>query len=161
MSEAKLTQQDVQEILKLVETAEHVVDFSLKYGDVELRMSRFDGSAAPHITAANAAVAGPPPAAPTPAPKSSTKPANSVPPGMTVVKAPMVGTFYRAPSPGATPFVEVGQKVTPDSVVCIIEVMKLMSSISAGISGTVREIRIADSQPVEFGQVLIVIEPGA
>jgi acetyl-CoA carboxylase biotin carboxyl carrier protein len=78
---------------------------------------------------------------------------------MTAVKAPMVGTYYRAPAPGATPFVEVGQKVKPDTVVCIIEVMKLMSSISAGVAGTVREIRVADGEPVQFGQLLIVIEP--
>jgi acetyl-CoA carboxylase biotin carboxyl carrier protein len=78
---------------------------------------------------------------------------------MVSVKAPMVGTFYRAPAPGAPPFVAVGQRVAPDSVVCIIEVMKLMSSISAGISGTVKEIRVGDSEPVQFGQVLIVIEP--
>jgi acetyl-CoA carboxylase biotin carboxyl carrier protein len=78
---------------------------------------------------------------------------------MAVVKAPMVGTFYRAPSPGAKPFVEVGDKVAPDSVVCIIDVMKLMNTIHAGASGTVREIRVENSQPVEFGQVLLVIEP--
>ena len=80
---------------------------------------------------------------------------------MTAVKAPMVGTYYSAPAPGAAPFVGVGQKVAADSVVCIIEVMKLMSSISAGVAGTVKEIRVADAEPVQFGQVLIVIEPDA
>jgi acetyl-CoA carboxylase biotin carboxyl carrier protein len=78
---------------------------------------------------------------------------------MAVVKAPMVGTFYRAPSPGAPPFVEVGDRVQPDSVVCIIEVMKLMNTIHAETAGIVREIRVENSQPVEFGQVLLVIEP--
>ncbi|HEY3532297.1 MAG TPA: acetyl-CoA carboxylase biotin carboxyl carrier protein, partial [Casimicrobiaceae bacterium] len=82
-----------------------------------------------------------------------------VPEGMAVVKAPMVGTFYRAPSPGAKAFVEVGDRVEPDSVVCIIEVMKLMNTIHAGARGVVREIRVENSQPVEFGQVLLVIAP--
>jgi len=71
----------------------------------------------------------------------------------------MVGTFYRASSPGAKPFVEVGDRVEPDTVVCIIEVMKLMNTIHAGASGIVREIRVGNSQPIEFGQVLLVIAP--
>jgi acetyl-CoA carboxylase biotin carboxyl carrier protein len=159
MSEPKLTQQDVQEILKLVESADHVIDFSLKYGDVEVRVSRRpEGPPSADVktaTTAVAAVVAPAPAAPVAIPKSSA----GLAAGMTAVKAPMVGTYYRAPAPGATPFVEVGQKVKPDTVVCIIEVMKLMSSISAGVAGTVREIRVADGEPVQFGQLLIVIEP--
>ena len=159
MSEPKLTQQDVQEILKLVESAGHVVDFSLKYGDVEVRLSRLDRHAAPPSAAVSPAPVTDAVALPvTPA---RAKPADTIPPGMAAVKSPMVGTFYRAPAPGAPPFVEVGQKVAPDSVVCILEVMKLMNSIAAGVSGTVREIRVGDSQPVEFAQVLIVIEPEA
>ena len=162
MSEPKLTQADVQEILNLVESAAHVTDFSLKYGDVEVRLSRHGhadspaGGRAPAVPEAPAAVAPPPPAA-----SPTSKASAALAPGMVAIKAPMVGTFYRAPSPGAKPFVEVGQKVGPDSVVCIIEVMKLMSSISAGIAGSVKEIRVADSEPVQFGQVLIVIEPDA
>jgi acetyl-CoA carboxylase biotin carboxyl carrier protein len=155
MSEPKLTQQDVQEILNLVESAAHVTDFSLKYGDVEVRLSRHGHGEAPPAAQARA-VPGPSTGIAPPAAAAKT---GAVAPGMTAIKAPMVGTFYRAPAPGAAPFVEVGQRVTPDSVVCIIEVMKLMSSISAGISGTVAEIRVADSEPVQFGQVLIVIEP--
>lgn len=163
MSESKLSHQDVQEILKLVESAEHVVEFSIKYGDVEVRLSRLDGpTAAAGATAPAVAHAGPalPAGVAPPGPAGpSAKAVAAVPAGMATVKSPMVGTFYSAPAPGAAPFVEIGQKVVPDTVVCIIEVMKLMSSISAGVSGTVREIRVADSQPVEFGQVLIVIEP--
>ena len=165
MSEPRLTQQDVQEILNLVESATHVADFSLKYGDVEVRISRRDPSGGTLPVAAHAVPAAPAradsPAAPAGTPKASATKAPAVPPGMVAIKAPMVGTFYRASAPGAAPFVEVGQKVTPDSVVCIIEVMKLMSSISAGIAGSVKEIRVADSEPVQFGQVLIVIEPDA
>ena len=165
MSEPKLTQADVQEILNLVESAAHVVDFSLKYGDVEVRISRRDpaegmqSAVAPAAPAAHARADAP--AAPAGTAKAGAAKAPGVPPGMVAIKAPMVGTFYRASAPGAAPFVEVGRKVTPDSVVCIIEVMKLMSSISAGIAGSVKEIRVADSEPVQFGQVLIVIEPDA
>ena len=165
MSEPKLTQQDVREILNLVESAAHVVDFSLKYGDVEVRVSRRDPAEGTQLAAAHAVPAAPAradsPAAPSGTPKTSAPKAPGVPPGMVAIKSPMVGTFYRASAPGAAPFVEVAQKVTPDSVVCIIEVMKLMSSISAGVTGTVTEIRVADSEPVQFGQVLIVIEPDA
>jgi len=162
MSDIKLTQDDVQQILKMIESAEHVTEFHLKYGDVEVGWSRGNSSSPPLIA----------PTDPAPATKRSTLPAativtpvaaagtpEAVPLGAAVVKAPMVGTFYRAPAPGAAPFVEIGQKVEADTTVCIIEVMKLMNSIPAGVRGTVSEIRVGDSQPVEFGQVLIVIEP--
>ena len=71
----------------------------------------------------------------------------------------MVGTFYRAPEPGAPPFVAVGQKVAPETTVCIIEVMKLMNSIPAGVSGTVTHVLVDDAEPVDSGQVLIIIDP--
>lgn len=75
------------------------------------------------------------------------------------VKAPMVGTFYRAPAPGAPPFVELGSLVTEEQTVCIIEVMKLMNSIKAGCRGRVVEICAENGTMVEFGQALMVIEP--
>jgi len=75
------------------------------------------------------------------------------------IKAPMVGTFYRAPSPGARPFVETGDTVNPGDVVCIIEAMKLMNEIKSEISGKIREILVENGQPVEFGQTLFLIEP--
>jgi acetyl-CoA carboxylase biotin carboxyl carrier protein len=75
------------------------------------------------------------------------------------IKAPMVGTFYRAPSPGAKPFVETGDTVNPGDVVCIIEAMKLMNEIKSEIAGKVREILVENGQPVEFGQTLFLIEP--
>jgi acetyl-CoA carboxylase biotin carboxyl carrier protein len=164
MSDTKITPADLQAILKLVESAEHLGDFHLKYGDLELRVSRHAPPAESSRPAAAAAPPAPPPATHAPPPRvEETPPARKslaqVPPGMAVVKAPMVGTFYRAPSPGAPPFVEVGDRVQPDSVVCIIEVMKLMNTIHAETAGIVREIRVENSQPVEFGQVLLVIEP--
>ncbi len=156
MSETKITRAEIDEILKLLESADHVRDFHLKYGDVELRVSRDAesradraGETTPATPKANAQLS----------PRPGRQRDAAIPQGMVVVKAPMVGTFYRGPSPGAQAFVEVGNKVAEDSVVCIIEVMKLMNTIHAGAAGIVREIRVENSQPVEFGQILIVIEP--
>jgi biotin carboxyl carrier protein len=81
------------------------------------------------------------------------------PPGAVLIKSPMVGTFYRASEPGARPFVELGQGVDADTTVCIIEVMKLMNSIQAGQKGTVMHILVDDGDPVEYGQVLMVVDP--
>jgi len=164
MSDTKLTRADVEAILELVEAAEHLGDFHLKYGDLELRVSRSAPAAAPSgstpAVVAESTSSPAPPAKPAEDVSPPRKPAPApVPPGMASVKAPMVGTFYRAPSPGAAPFVEVGDRVQPDTVVCIIEVMKLMNTIHAEAAGIVREIRVENSQPVEFGQVLLVIDP--
>jgi len=94
------------------------------------------------------------------APASGTaKPTVDIPSGSVVIRSPMVGTFYRSPEPGAKPFVEVGQGVTPDTTVCIIEVMKLMNSLSAGSPGRVTHVLVNDAEPVDMGQALIVIDP--
>lgn len=79
--------------------------------------------------------------------------------GMIEIKSPMVGTFYRAPSPGAKPYVEIGDALKPGDVVCIIEAMKLMNEIKAEVGGKISEILVENGQPVEFGQVLFVLEP--
>jgi len=75
------------------------------------------------------------------------------------IASPMVGTFYRAANPSVSPYVKVGSEVTPDTVVCIIEAMKVMNEIKAEVSGTVVEILVEDGEPVEFGQVLFLLEP--
>lgn len=78
----------------------------------------------------------------------------------TAVTAPNLGTFYRSPKPGAANFVEVGQRVDPRTEICLIEVMKLFTSVQAGIAGTVRHIAVADAELVQGGQALIYIERG-
>ena len=78
---------------------------------------------------------------------------------LVAVRAPNLGTFYRAPKPGADPFVQVGQQVEPSTDVCIIEVMKLFTSVQAGVKGTVREILVGDADLVEYDQPLLLIEP--
>jgi acetyl-CoA carboxylase biotin carboxyl carrier protein len=75
------------------------------------------------------------------------------------IRSPMVGTFYKAPEPGAEAYIKVGNRVTPGQTVCIIEAMKIMNEIEAEIAGVVREISVEDSQPVEFGQVLFRVDP--
>jgi acetyl-CoA carboxylase biotin carboxyl carrier protein len=75
------------------------------------------------------------------------------------IEAPMLGVFYRAEAPGATPFVEVGTRVEPDTVVCLIEVMKMMNSVAAGVSGTIVEVRAENAALVEYGQPLFRVEP--
>jgi acetyl-CoA carboxylase biotin carboxyl carrier protein len=75
------------------------------------------------------------------------------------IRSPMVGTFYKAPEPGADPYIKVGNRVTAGQTVCIIEAMKIMNEIEAEITGVVREISVEDTQPVEFGQVLFRVDP--
>jgi acetyl-CoA carboxylase biotin carboxyl carrier protein len=100
-------------------------------------------------------------------PTSSGGSAGALPPGQAVppapalkeIRSPMVGTFYRAPEPGAEPYVTTGTRVTPGQTVCIIEAMKIMNEIEAEIAGVVREVCVEDAQPVEFGQVLYRVDP--
>jgi acetyl-CoA carboxylase biotin carboxyl carrier protein len=83
----------------------------------------------------------------------------SAAPQLKEIRSPMVGTFYKAPEPGAESYIKVGNRVTPGQTVCIIEAMKIMNEIEAEIAGTVREISVEDGQPVEFGQVLFRVDP--
>lgn len=113
-------------------------------------------SAMPAASAASApALAGDPAVtASAPAAGATTVPASWIP-----VKAPNLGTFYRSPKPGAAPYVELGQTVTAETEVCLIEVMKLFTSVRAGLAGIVRQIAVQDAEMVEHDQVLLYIEP--
>ena len=81
--------------------------------------------------------------------------------GATTISAPMIGTFYRAEAPGAAPYVDVGSRVEPDTVVCLIEVMKMMNPIPAGVGGTIVEVCAANAEPVEYGAPLFQVQPGS
>jgi acetyl-CoA carboxylase biotin carboxyl carrier protein len=157
-----LTYDDLLQIVELIKSAEAFSEFHLKIGDIELDLRK----AGPDRPAASAAA----PHTPVPAPAliEEAAPAAAqrgaltsvdIPAGSVVIKSPMVGTFYRSPEPGAKPFVEVGQKVSADTTVCIIEVMKLMNSLSAGSVGRVTHVLANDAEPVDMGQALIVIDP--
>ncbi len=98
------------------------------------------------------------PIPPAPEPQRE-EPREEVPPGMEVVKSPIVGTFYRAPSPESPPYVEVGSHVKKGDTLCIIEAMKIMNEIEAELEGKVVKILVENGQPVEFGQPLFIIDP--
>jgi acetyl-CoA carboxylase biotin carboxyl carrier protein len=93
------------------------------------------------------------------APKAGEVGALDIPHGMVVVRAPNLGTFYRAPKPGAPPYVAIGETVAADAEICLIEVMKLFTSVPAGVAGVVRKVLAEDAQLVEFDQPLFLIEP--
>ena len=90
-----------------------------------------------------------------PAPSGGEKPAQN----LIEIKSPMVGTFYRAPSPESAPYVEEGKAIEPGEVICIIEAMKLMNEIKSEVRGVVKEILVENGEPVEFGQALFYVEP--
>ena len=113
------------------------------------------GSQIVHLAPAAGAAAAPPPASASSAPAAPEPSSESVP----AFESPMVGTFFRAPSPDAEPFVEVGSRVAPETVLCIIEAMKVMNEIKAETSGEVVEVLVENGEPVEFGQPLFLIRP--
>jgi acetyl-CoA carboxylase biotin carboxyl carrier protein len=115
-------------------------------------------TAAPVAAAAPVVVAAAPAAADQEHREAPPRPASPAP-QLKEIRSPMVGTFYKAPEPGAEAYIKVGNRVTPGQTVCIIEAMKIMNEIEAEIAGTVREILVEDSQPVEFGQVLFRVDP--
>jgi acetyl-CoA carboxylase biotin carboxyl carrier protein len=92
-------------------------------------------------------------------PESREAPRAAPAPALKEIKSPMVGTWYKAPEPGAEPYVKVGSRVTSGQTVCIIEAMKIMNEIEAEITGVIREVCVEDAQPVEFGQVLFRVDP--
>ena len=141
---------DIRKVKKLIELLEasSVDEIEIKEGEEAVRISRYSG-AAPAIMPALAA----PAAAPAPAEDKPAVAANS---GQ-VVSSPMVGTFYRSPSPSSPAFVEVGTHVKAGDVVCIVEAMKMMNQIEADKAGVVEAILVSDGEPVEFDQPLITI----
>lgn len=116
-------------------------------------------AAAPqHVPAALPAAGTPVPAAPAAPAPAAASPA-AAPANLVEIKSPMVGTFYRAASPEAEPFVSVGKEIDDDTVVCIIEAMKVMNEIKAETKGVIRKILVENATPVEFGQPLFLVEP--
>ena len=150
---------DIRKVKKLIELLEesNIDEIEIKEGDESVRISR-NGNAMP----APMAYAPPPPVAPAPAPAAPAPAAVEAPAAAPVVDgnavlSPMVGTFYRSPSPDAAAFVEVGQTVRVGDVLCIVEAMKMMNQIEADRAGTVTAIHVENGEPVEFDQPLITI----
>lgn len=153
---------DIRKIKKLIELLEEsdIGELEIKEGEESVRISRGSSQAAvaqPQFVAP-APIAPAPSAAPAPAPAPADNSASAEPtPAGHIIKSPMVGTFYRSPSPGSPSFVEVGQHVKPGDVICIIEAMKMMNQIEADKAGVVEAILVDDAEPVEFDQPLITI----
>ena len=149
---------DIRKIKKLIELLEEsgISELEIREGEESVRISRQTAAAAAPVTVAAA-----PAPAPAPAAATENKPPADKPPEEASghkIRSPMVGTFYAAPSPNAGPFVTVGQRVKAGDTLCIIEAMKMMNQIEADVSGVVKQILVENGQPVEFDQVLFIIE---
>jgi acetyl-CoA carboxylase biotin carboxyl carrier protein len=156
---------DLRKLKKLIDLVQEsgIAEIEITEGEEKVRILR-GGGAGPqaHVPsvfqapAAGHAAATQPSPAPVPAPASSAAPEPAAQEGH-VFKSPMVGTFYRAPSPDAKAFVEVGQAVKEGQTICIIEAMKLMNEIEVDKAGVVKAILVENGQPVEYGQPLFII----
>jgi len=149
---------DIRKVKKLIELLEEsqVAEIEIHEGEESVRISRVTPVAPAPVVMQAAATPMASPTAPT-AVAEPAAPAEEVLPDGHEVTSPMVGTFYEAPSPGAKPFVEVGQQVKPGDTLCIIEAMKMLNQIEADKAGQVTARLVENGQPVEFGQSLFVI----
>jgi acetyl-CoA carboxylase biotin carboxyl carrier protein len=141
-----LSHEDVREILRIIDESD-LDELRIETEGFSLHVMKGCGVARAEPT--------PPPPA-----RDATRAPAAPPPddGLLAIPSPMLGTFYRAESPGTAPFVEVGAEVEPDTIVCIIEVMKMMNSVAAGVSGTVAEVCPANGQLVEYGEPLFRVQ---
>jgi acetyl-CoA carboxylase biotin carboxyl carrier protein len=153
---------DIRKIKKLIELLEEsdIAELEIHEGKESVRISRNSPAPAPVFAAPATAIT---PATISPGAVTLTPTVEPVPNSETeisghVVKSPMVGTFYRAPSPGTKSFVELGQSVQEGDTLCIIEAMKLLNQIEADKAGTIKTILVENSEPIEYGQPLFVIE---
>ena len=148
---------DIKAIIDLMKK-NSVSEFELEKQDFKIRLKRgFNGgSATVAAEDAPAVVYAPPPAlaTATPAAPSAPEVSNEI-----EVKSPMIGTFYRSPSPEAGSYAEVGSEVNPDTVVCIIEAMKVMNEIKAEVKGVITQVLVENAKPVEYGQPLFKVRP--
>lgn len=149
---------DIRKVKKLIELLEEsgIAEIEIHEGEESVRISRTSQSA-PAMVAAPAPVAAAPAPVAAPAPAPAAESDSGIPSGHQVT-SPIVGTFYRSPSPTAKVFVEVGQSVNVGDTLCIIEAMKIMNQIEADKGGVVKAILAENGEPVEYGQPLFVIE---
>jgi acetyl-CoA carboxylase biotin carboxyl carrier protein len=162
-----MNQKELKELIDFL-VEKDITEFELERGDLKVRVKRgtepaivqmaapapIAAAPAPLPAAVPSAVAGAPQAA---APAAPAEPAEEA--GLHIVKSPIVGTYYEAPSPGSPPFLKVGDTVSVGQVLCIVEAMKLMNEIEADVAGEVVKILVTNNQPVEYGQSLFSIRP--
>ncbi len=153
---------DIRKVKKLIELLDEsgIAEIEITEGEESVRISRYAANAVALPAAAPLPVQAMPVApiaAPAEAPQAIVASAEVEEEGHGV-KAPMVGTYYSAPSPGASEFVQVGDRVNEGDTLCIVEAMKMMNQIDAEVSGTIKSIRVQNGEPVEYGQILLVID---
>ncbi|HUH00136.1 MAG TPA: acetyl-CoA carboxylase biotin carboxyl carrier protein [Gammaproteobacteria bacterium] len=149
---------DIRKVKKLIELLEEsgIAEIEIHEGEESVRISRHPtggGWSAPPQMMTAAPAQGPAPAG-----QVTGDPSQQPPPAGHTIAAPMVGTYYNAPAPGAKPFVQIGSKVEVGDTLCIIEAMKMMNQIESETAGTVVAILVDNGEPVEFGQPLFIIE---
>lgn len=165
---SNLTPRDVESIVELFESGDWN-ELELRYGESALFLSKRAGERPSWAAQGPALQQAQVPRATIPANPASATPKTSpasaaalmaphTPAGHVVIEAPSLGSFYRAAKPGVAPFVDIGHQVTPDTELCLIEVMKLFTTLRAGVSGTVTQILVADGAMIERGQPLFVID---
>jgi len=151
---------DLRKLKKLIDLVQEsgIGEIEITEGEEKVRISRQAAGGQPVFMTAPTMQAMPMAGGAAPAPIGEAAPAAPAEPKGHALKSPMVGTFYRAPSPGAPAFVEIGQAVTKGQTLCIIEAMKLLNEIESDVSGSVKAILVENGQPVEYGQPLFLIE---
>ncbi|HYL15231.1 MAG TPA: acetyl-CoA carboxylase biotin carboxyl carrier protein [Terriglobales bacterium] len=163
-----MNQKELKELIEFLKEQD-IAEFELERGDVKVRIKRaMPNTAVPHDARFVTVPAAPPPA-PLPAHSPAAPPSHSAPAkeapappleeGLHMVRSPIVGTFYEAPSPGAPPFIKVGDSVEVGQVLCIVEAMKLMNEIESDVAGEIIKKLVTNGQPIEYGQELFVIRP--
>jgi len=160
---------EIKQILKLMDT-HGLTEFTLEKEDEKLVLRRdLHGTAPQQVIGAPAPVPAVAPVAVPPAAPAAAAPAAAAPAEQPAapaedskfltIESPMVGTFYAASSPDSEPYAQVGQSVSPDTTVCIVEAMKIMNEIKAEVSGVIEQVCVQNGQPVEFGQALFKVRP--
>ena len=151
---------DIRKVKKLIELLDEsgIAEIEITEGEESVRISRYAANAPMAPVAAPVAAAAVAPAAAPAAAAPAEAAALPVEDDGYLVTAPMVGSYYAASSPGAAPYVQVGDRVSEGDTLCIIEAMKMMNQIEADVSGVIKSIRVQNGEPVEYGQILFVID---
>jgi acetyl-CoA carboxylase biotin carboxyl carrier protein len=160
-----MNQKELKELIDFL-VEKDITEFELERGDLKVRVKRGSEPAVVHMAPVPAPTAPIATAAPAAAVGATAPPATPTAPveaaeevGLHIVKSPIVGTYYEAPSPGSPPFIKVGDTVSAGQVLCIVEAMKLMNEIESDVAGEVVKILVTNNQPIEYGQSLFAIRP--
>jgi len=150
----------LKELVRLMVTND-LTELDLRDSEEQVTLRRQGPDQAPQVVTAPAHLVGAMPTAAAGAAATATAPTEPDPAelGLITIETPMVGTFYSAPNPDSPPFVTVGATVGPETVVCLVEAMKIFNEIKAGCSGTIEKVPVSNSEAVEFGQTLFLVRP--